>query len=106
MSTNYQLVRQICECGQTETWHIGQSANGWEFLFHAETTWNPAMRYTLWTDKIIGWLETGAIIEDEYGVRMSYLELLEMIKEESSRKSRIEVEHDSAGRAWMTGVFF
>jgi hypothetical protein len=106
MSTNYQLVRKICDCGKEETWHIGQSASGNEFLFHAETTWNPSMRYTLWTDKIISWLETGASIVDEYGLKLSYLQLLEMIKNESKHNRRIEAEHDHADRAWMTGEFF
>jgi hypothetical protein len=104
MSTTYQLVRKICDCGKTETWHIGQSANGWEFLFHAETEWNPEMRYTMWINKVVGWLETGAIIEDECGVPMSLIELLEMIKEESTLNKRCE--HDAAGRAWMTEEFF
>lgn len=106
MSNNFHLVRKICECGCTEKFHLGQSAAGNEFLFHADTIWNPALRYTMWTNRIIGWLETGAKIVDEYNSMFSYLELLERIKEDSAHKTRIEAEHDEAGRAWMIGEFF
>lgn len=106
MSLNFYLVRKICEHGCEEKFHLGQSAAGNEFLFHADTIWNPAMRYTMWTNRIIGWLETGGHIKDEYGSNFSYLELLERIKEDSAHQERIEAEHDSAGRAWMTGEFF
>lgn len=124
MSLNFYLIRKICECGCTEKFHLGQSTAGNEFLFHADTTWCPAMRYTMWTNRIIGWLETGGRIEaewvtvfvfdaspgfqptNEYGYPFSYPKLLERIQAESAETRRIEAEHDEAGRAWMIGEFF
>ena len=106
MSNNFYLIRKICECGCTEKFHLGQSTAGNEFLFHADTTWCPAMRYTMWTNRIIGWLETGGRIENEYGYPFSYPKLLERIQAESAETRRIEAEHDEAGRAWMIGEFF
>lgn len=106
MSKNYYLKRKVCVCGCEETFHLGQAANGSRFLFHAESAWKPEDRYVLWTNRVIGWIETGGYIEDEYGLRFSYLQLLEEIAEDSNKNKRIEADHDNAGRAWMTGEFF
>lgn len=106
MTTNYYLIKQVCECGKEEEWHIGQMAPGWEFIFHANKDWKPDEYYEQWRDKIMKGIADGAFISSEYrGRKMDFPELLEMIARARSGRDR-NIDHDSNGRAWIAGEFF
>jgi hypothetical protein len=77
MGTNYYQIIGCCDkCGRgEERIHIGKASAGWPFTVHVI----PEIGINSWLD----WcsrLESGALIKDEYGTRISLLDLHEIVK--------------------------
>lgn len=94
MGTNYYVRTPACanaceHCAQSELVHLGKTSAGWRFGFQARPDWPPTEAYDRWLT-----LATSGPIEDEYGRPLTIDELLAMIEERRSLRSRLATHPD------------
>lgn len=76
MGTNYYVAKNLCECcNRYDTeYHIGKSSHGWAFTFQGYK-WNKLDSWKQWKEFL-----KNEIIMDEYGERIDYNWLVQMIE--------------------------
>jgi sulfite reductase beta subunit-like hemoprotein len=104
MGTNYYIRTPGCEngcshCTEAELIHLGKSSAGWRFGFYIPPDCPREAAYEAWTVRLEAHLRLGGHIEDEYGVRVTKEELLDLIESKQHLRSHLNPLPDER-RSW------
>lgn len=73
MGTNYYV-----KIPGAVPFHLGKQSAMWPFIFHASDTWPQQRSLSLWVEMATF---PGAVITDEYGREISFLKLMDKIRD-------------------------